>query len=203
MFHIPFLHHDKIQSRHLLQHETKREVVWRFLLLIGIVLAYTAFLAWKYGFATGGIVAVLTWSFFVLCTPVADAGFILDFPLRVLFRVRMLYSELLVWIAAFGINIATLFFSPASYDTNFLTQLFHTILTQPYPYWGIIILSMMGTFLSVLFGDELMDVMHHRDRILHHAHHFQWHVIATVVVFILVFAGYHYLLKQLGVALPI
>jgi hypothetical protein len=170
----------------------------RFLILIAIIVIYIGFLVWQYGFVTGGIVAILTWSFFVLCTPVADAGFLLDFPLRVLFRVRMLYSELVVWLTTVTANVVILNFAPEKYDTNFLTQLFKSILTQPYPYWGIIVLSTIGTFLSVAFGDELLDVIHHRDRELHHAHHQTWHILATIVVFILVLVGYDYLLNNLA-----
>ena len=54
---------------------------WRkFLLLIALFALYFLYLIYEYGIQDGGLVTLLTWSFFVLCTPVADAGFLLDFP---------------------------------------------------------------------------------------------------------------------------
>ncbi len=66
----------------------------------------------------------LTWSFFVLCTPVADAGILLDFPLRLLFGIRMIVSELAVWALAIVLNLATLMLAPEYYQTTFLTRIF-------------------------------------------------------------------------------
>ncbi|MCK5574805.1 MAG: hypothetical protein KAI28_03285, partial [Sphingomonadales bacterium] len=68
---------------------THSETLMKFLLLALVLVAYGGYLGFKYDLATGGLLAALTWSFFVLCTPVADAGFLLDFPLRLLFGIRM------------------------------------------------------------------------------------------------------------------
>jgi hypothetical protein len=68
----------KIQSRQLVKHETKRHILIKFLLVLFVFIIYFGFIALKDGF----YVTILTWSFFVLCTPVADAGFLLDFPFR-------------------------------------------------------------------------------------------------------------------------
>jgi hypothetical protein len=56
--------------------------VIKFLLLFTILIFYFAFISFKYGVKDGFAITLLTWSFFVLCTPIADAGFILDFPIR-------------------------------------------------------------------------------------------------------------------------
>jgi hypothetical protein len=71
--------------------------IMKFLLLLGVLVGYTLFLSYRYGFISGGLGALLTWSFFVLCTPIADAGFLLDFPLRLLFGIRLLVSKVWVW----------------------------------------------------------------------------------------------------------
>jgi hypothetical protein len=52
----------------------------KFSLVLLIFLGYFIFIAKKYGLQQGLFVSTLSWSFFVLCTPVADAGFLLDFP---------------------------------------------------------------------------------------------------------------------------
>lgn len=129
----------------------------RFGLLLAVLIGYFGFLWWKYDIVTGGVVAGLTWSFFVLCTPIADAGFLLDFPVRLITGLRMLYSEIGVWTIAISLNTATLHFAPEEYEKTGLTHLFHTILTTPWPYWSIIVLCALGTFLSVGIGDAVMN----------------------------------------------
>lgn len=174
-----------------------RQVVIKFLLLVLLLVGYFLYLSVKYDVATGGIAAALTWSFFVLCTPVADAGFLLDLPLRVLFGIRMVVSEVVVWAIAIGINLAVLLWVPGGYDTTLVTRILHEILTTPWPYWGVIVLSGIGTFLSVRFGDELMDILHHRDRAFFHSHHFKYELV-LVAFFIAVLFGYYRLITSLG-----
>lgn len=147
---------------------------------------------------TGGIASVLTWSFFVLCTPVADAGFLLDFPLRLLFGVRMVISEIAVWTLAIAVNVVSLLYFAEYYQTTKLTRLFHAILTTPNPYWSVILLSGAGTFLSIRFADELMDVAHHREREFFHRHSFK-HEIVLIVFFVLILFGYYKLIASLGI----
>ncbi len=106
----------------------------KFLLLLGILLSYFLFLSWKYDLKTGGIVSVLSWSFFVLCTPIADAGFLLDFPVRVIAGVRMVITEVMVWGIAIVSNSLALHYSVSSYEVTYLTRLLHQILSQPWPY---------------------------------------------------------------------
>lgn len=176
----------------------KTQVILKFAALCALLVGYFLYLGLKYDFATGGIAAGLTWSFFVLCTPIADAGFLLDFPLRLLFGIRMVLSELAVWAIAIGLNGAVLLWAPQYYETTLLTRLLHQIALTPWPYWGIVVLSAVGTFLSIRFGDELMDVLHHRDRDFFHAHHFKYEVI-LIVFFVAVLFGYYRLIASLGI----
>ncbi len=187
----------KIKAFH--GHSTRREVLYKFLLLFSIVVLYFSYLSWKYGIQRGAIVSALTWSFFVLCTPVADAGFLLDFPIRLLFNIKMVITEIVVWIIALILNFLTLTISPLSYETTFLTRLFHEILTTPYPYWSIIILCGLGTFLSIHFGDEMIDVFKHSDREKYHKHGFSYKLLITLSLFILIMFSYYYLLESLGI----
>ncbi len=162
------------------------------------MLGYFGYLSYQYDVLTGGIASLLTWSFFVLCTPVADAGFLLDFPLRLLFGIRMVISEIAVWVIAIVLNIVSFGYFPAYYDTTVLTRLMQQILANPYPYWAVILLSGAGTFLSIRFGDELMDVIHHHDREFFHSHHFK-HELILMMFFILVLFGYYELIVSLEI----
>lgn len=158
------------------------------------------YLTYEYDLLTGGVAALITWSFFVLCTPIADAGFLLDFPIRLLFGIRMVISEVLVWAVAISINIISLIYFNDFYETTFVTRLIKVILTTPFPYWIVILLSGIGTFLSIRFGDELMDVLHHKDRQFYLSNHFK-HEILLFVFFLFVIFGYYEIMSSLGIAI--
>jgi hypothetical protein len=158
------------------------------------------YLTYQYDLLTGGIAALITWSFFVLCTPVADAGFLLDFPLRLIFGIRMVLSEIVVWAIAILINVFCLMYYSDFYETTFITQLTKVILSNPYPYWIVIFLSGIGTFLSIRFGDELMDVLHHKDRYFYLRHHFK-HEILLFIFFLFVIFGYYEIISSLGITI--
>lgn len=176
----------------------KKQVLYKFLMLCALMAGYFVYLSIEYDLMTGGIAAILTWSFFVLCTPIADAGFLLDFPLRLLFGIRMFLSEIVVWLIAISVNIIVLLYFSEYYQTTKITILLHAILTNPFPYWSVILISGIGTFLSIRFGDELMDVISHKDRDFFHRHAFK-HEIIILLFFIIIFIGYYKLITMLGI----
>ncbi|MDG1732599.1 MAG: hypothetical protein P8M49_04425 [Thalassotalea sp.] len=180
--------------------QPKHQVLIKFSLLCLLLVAYFGYLTYEYDLLTGGVAALVTWSFFVLCTPVADAGFLLDFPLRLLFGIRMVFSEIVVWAVAILINLIAFIYFREFYQTTLLTRLMEAILTTPYPYWAVIVLSGIGTFLSIRFGDELMDVIHHKDRKFYLNHHFK-HEMILFVFFLVVIFGYYELISSLGIEL--
>jgi len=190
---------EPIPLKYLKQHAPKREAAGKFFLLLLVLLGYFGYCVWKFGVSDGGTVAALTWSFFVLCTPLADGGFLVDFPVRLLFRVRMWMSEIMVWTIAISLNLWAFWAHPEAYQRTELTSLFFKILSSPWPYWLIVLVAAAGTFLSIKFGDELMDVVHHRDRDFHHRHHALFHLLLLGGLVALIFVGYGHLLAQLGV----
>ncbi len=186
----------------LFQYQTHKEGFYKFLLLLTLLIAYFLYLSWQYDMATGGLVSVLTWSFFVLCTPIADAGFLIDFPVRLITGLRMFITEMLVWAIAITINLFSLYFLPDAYEKTFLTSLFYKILTTPWPYWSIIFLCAAGTFLSVRFGDEMIDVFSHKNRTYHHKHCFKHKVIVMAALIIVIIWAYYHLIETLQVEIP-
>ncbi|MCA9340522.1 MAG: hypothetical protein KDA17_06415, partial [Candidatus Saccharibacteria bacterium] len=131
---------------------------FKFFVVLGLFSAYLVFSVLSFGLKDGVLVALLSWSFFEFCTPIADAGFLLDFPIRLLTGFRMLYTELLVWVFAILINVVSLALWPATYDKTSLLHLFQQILTTPWPLGLIIVLSASGTYLSVYLGDDAFDI---------------------------------------------
>jgi hypothetical protein len=176
------------------------QVLIKFCLLCLLLVSYFGYLTYEFDIVTGGSAALITWSFFVLCTPIADAGFLLDFPMRLLFGIRMVVSEIVVWAVAISINVVALAYFADYYETTFITKLMKVILTTPFPYWSVIVLSGFGTFLSIRFGDELMDVFSHKDRYFYLRHHFK-HELVLFVFFIVVLFSYYEIMTSLGISL--
>lgn len=191
----------KIDHRHLSKHETKKEALLRFALVLGVFAIYFLFVAYKYGAKEGLLVAWLTWSAFVLGTPIADAGFLIDFPVRLITGMRMLFSELFVWTIAISLNIYVLTFQPEIYQSSTILKIFHQILTHPIPYWIIILISAIGTFISIHFGDELLDKRHHHEREFYQKHRSKYKWILLIFLFVIVLAIYHVVAQQLGINL--
>jgi hypothetical protein len=194
---------EEFDRKKMLQHETKRHVLIKFLLVLLVFVAYFLFVTNKYGLENGALVALLTWSFFVLCTPVADAGFLIDFPLRFITNVRMFMAEILVWLIAINLNVYAFFFRPEVYETTKMLDLFWHILKQPFPFWSIVIVSGFGTFLSVQFGDELFDKAKHKQKKLPQKHAVIYRWVMMIFVFASILILYDFLLKKLGVNVPI
>ncbi len=186
-----------------LKHETKRNTLFRFLLILLIVTAYFVLMSIKYGVQEGFLVTLLTWSFFVFCTPIADAGFLIDFPIRLVGKVRMVFSELGVWLTAATINVLALTISPSIYQQTEILKLFHHILSNPFPYWLIIVLSAGGTFFSIYFGDELIDVTKHKHRVKHKKHRRKHWIIIMGFLGAGMILLYVYLIGQLGINIPL
>jgi hypothetical protein len=104
-----------------IKHPTHKKTFLKFFLLIIILVSYFAYISWKYDASTGFSVSLLTWSFFVLCTPVADGVFILAFPIRLLFKIKMAITQTVLWFVAIGINLFMLSYMPDTYHITFIT----------------------------------------------------------------------------------
>lgn len=182
-----------------LSHQTHFEFAGKFLLGLLVLVAYFGYLWWKFDAKTGLLVAALTWSFFVLCTPIADAGFLLDFPIRLLFKIRMLVTEIFVWVFAALISAYGVFYTPEVFEKSLITSVFHKILLAPIPYWGLIGLCAVGTFMSVHLGDEMLDVISHRDRTKFHSLGFWLRLASFAAILIIVLIGYDHLIVDLNV----
>ena len=181
-----------------LKHTLHLETLIKFLFLCSIFVGYFFYLSIKFDFATGGLISAMTWSFFVLCTPVADAGFLLDFPIRLVLGIRMIVTEVLVWCIAILINVCGVFMFEDMYQHTLIGKVFYHILMNPYPYWGLIILCAVGTFLSIYLGDEVMDVIAHKDRKKFHQHGFKYKVLLFIALFIGIFWCYKIVIEELG-----
>tara|TARA_R110000744_G_scaffold40399_3_gene91661 strand:- start:235 stop:822 length:588 start_codon:yes stop_codon:yes gene_type:complete len=184
------------------EHQTHRESLWRFLILLLLLVGYFGYMSWKFDASTGALLALLSWSFFVLCTPIADGGFVVAFPVRLLFGTRMVITQIVVWILALGINIIAVSVVPKAYSQTALTDVLYSILTTPWPNWSVLLISLSGTMLSIWFGDEMIDVTSHSMRKKHHQHGFKHKILLVVGFGLLTIFAYSHVLSGLGIDIP-
>ncbi|MBA6326502.1 hypothetical protein H4J46_00790 [Colwellia sp. MB02u-6] len=81
----------------------------------------------------------------------------------------MTYTQIVLWFVALDINFYMFSQHSNIYDLAFFTKLLKHILFEPYPYWSILLISAVVTFLSIFFGDEIMDAAAHKDRTIAHS----------------------------------
>ena len=146
----------------------KRSGLRKFLILTAILLGYEVFVILKFGLKDGLLATALTWAFFVTCTPIADAGFIVDFPIRLVTGFKMFYSEIIVWVIAGLIIAGSFIFKNDIFEKLALFKLFKTILIHPWPLWSVIVVSCVGTFMSLHIGDQIYTIVEehkHRKKI--------------------------------------
>jgi len=110
---------------------------------------------------------------------------------------------MIVWAVAIIVNICYLIFNPNIYNYSLFLSLFKHILLQPIPYWIVIVLSAVGTFLSITFFDELLDIKEHKERKLFHKHSLKYELIVLIFIIIIIIILYFYLIKTLNLNIPI
>ena len=190
----------KIISRYknskYIKHETKRNILKRFIAVVILVIVYFVIISLRYGVQNGFMISILTWTLFVFCTPIADAGFLLDFPMRLITHIRMIHSEMMVWTIAFLLNLYSLTFMPGIYDKIIVLRLFKHILLNPFPYWLIILISACGTYISIYFGDEMIDVSKHKHRKKYIKHKSKYRVVLLVFLAVASFILYAFLISS-------
>jgi hypothetical protein len=180
----------------------KKSSLKKFIFVTSILFAYAAFSINQFGLKHGILVTILSWSFFVLCTPIADAGFLLDFPMRLVTGIRMFYSEIIVWILAITANLIILAFHPIVYEKTQLLQLSQKVLTNPWPFWSIIVLSAIGTFASVILDDDLYDIAKSKNKKRFFKKE-KMQLYFTIGTFVITFALYFLILKYTHISIKI
>ena len=194
---------EKPKLSDFLHHETKKHSLLRFLGVLGVVIVYCVFMSFKFGAKEGIYVTALTWSFFTFCTPISDAGLLLAFPIRLLIGMKMLYTQIASFFLALGLSAYAFFQTPHIYDSTIMLKLYHKILAQPWPFWCIIIISIIGTIFSIYFADELVNISSYKERKKYSKHINKYQTIVFIFVIGTTIILYDFLLKQLGVSIPL
>lgn len=195
----------KSKSEHKIsiRHQTHKGLFVRFGIIILIFLAYFLFVSAEYGYTDGFFITWLSWSFLVLCTPIADAGILIDFPVRLVTGIKMVYSEVLVWVIAIALNLYASFFSPEVYSQTQMLNLFRHIIENPIPFWSIFVVSGVGTFLSIKVGDDLLDVIKHKHNKNAGVHDIKIKIASMIFVLFIAFALYDFLFQNFNLDMPL
>jgi hypothetical protein len=184
--------------KNLISHETKNTQLRRFIIAFCLLVGYTIYLVHAYG-SSGFSLGVITWSAFVMATPLPDGGVILDLPIRLLFGVRMIFSEIFVWMVAIASNVYFLANDAGVYDRTLIASSFKKILISPWPDWIIILISGAGTFLGLYFGDELLDVIFHHQRKKYTKLKSSYCFVFGIFAIMLLYFSYRYFLELFGI----
>ena len=115
----------------------------------------------------------------------------------------MVKTEIVVWLLSLGLNIYVLVNNAVIYNSTIFLKLLKYIMTNPNPYWLILVLSAIGTLLSTVFADELIVVASERKRKLHQKHARIWLMVLSAGIVLLAVVLYQVLLQQLHVRIPL
>jgi len=110
----------------------------------------------------------------------------------------MVYSELIVWAVAISANVYFLIFNPEIYSKTLISNTFYKILTKPWPNYLIILLSAFGTFLSLYFGDELLDILENSQRVRYLKYRSLLSLATGIFLVVIFYYLYKYFLNLFG-----
>jgi hypothetical protein len=155
------------KSHHHRAHRMRKGAPPEHFMVAGLILSTHLFLTMqKHGLGQGLEVTALTWAFLVFLTPMPLAGVLIELPLKFFTNHSMIRIQMLVWALGLGITFAALAFFPQAFSSTSLLVLFLHVLTNPFPYWGLLGLCAMGTFISVYLVDDVVDEV--KDELHHH-----------------------------------
>ena len=106
----------------------------------------------------------------------------------------MLHTEVVVWLLAICFSLVGALYYREVFEINALMKIFHEILLNPIPYWLIIILCGIGTFLSIFLGDQVFDVFESKNIQFN-----QWFILKVLLllglILSIIYLYYHLLIR--------
>ena len=103
------------------------------------------------------------------------------------------------YVIAFFIVVFSYAYNVEIYNKTVILKLFKMIIANPYPYWIIFFLSFIGTFLSIYFADELIDVSKHKEREKYRRYSKKYKTVLTLFVMIMTIVLYYFLIGKMGI----
>lgn len=139
------------------------------------------------GFYKGCIKSLFVWSFFILCTPVPEAGLLISLPLKRYFGFKMELSQIVVSLFACMIIFYFYCIEQKIIKNNLIGNLFLGLIN--YKYYSIIFISFISSVLTSNLLDNIINHFINKDEINH-----LYLKMGTIFVLLLI---YIYLLNNL------
>lgn len=109
----------------------------------GLFLFVVFYLVKHHGFHQGLLASYLTWSFFVLCTPIISRALLISNIIGKLTGSNLYNAGLFTWSVALISNMFLLNLAPSIYNINPLSSFLAHALMTPRPHW--LLIGMCGT----------------------------------------------------------
>jgi hypothetical protein len=123
----------------------------RFLCFLSLFILIGLNLVLQYGVGRGMHLTFLTWSFYMLCIPIPNSAVATSFILNFFTSKSERYAKLIPWLIAVLLNIFTYFVMPYTYVMSATTFLLYRIISNPWPYWIIIVTSALSGVYGTYF----------------------------------------------------
>jgi hypothetical protein len=115
------------------------------------------------GFYKGCIKSLFVWSFFILCTPVPEAGLLISLPLKRYFGFKMELSQIVVSLFACMIIFYFYCVEQKIIKNNLIGNLFLGLIN--YKYYSIIFISVISSVLTSNLLDNIINHFINKDEI--------------------------------------
>jgi hypothetical protein len=180
--------------RNAFQNASKTSGFNKFVSVLIIVILYAAYVMHKYGLSNGVEITLLTWCFFVFGTPVADAGGLVAFPVRVFTNNPMYNTQLWVYLVATVITGYYAVFHKDKFAFTVVGRILYKMVTQPLSLYGVIIVvSLVGTLISAYLEDSVYSYLVYREN------KNKGGIALDVAVFVAMWAIYIAVIYHLGI----
>lgn len=156
----------------------------------GIVILFILlliFFVFYNGLYKGCLKSLFIWAFFVLCTPIPEAGLLISLPLKKYFNIRMDICQTFVSLLALVMILYFYYNNKNIVKTNYIGTLFIGLMN--YRYYSIIILSVLSSILTSNLIDNIINYYIYDTTI-------NYIYIKSCIIFVFVII-YFYLLNQL------
>lgn len=119
-----------------------------FLFLIVFYVSYN-------GYVKGCIKSLFIWAFFVVCTPIPEAGLLFSLPLKRYFNIPMHICQILASILALGMLYYFFIKEKKTINSYLIGKLFLELIA--YKYFSIIIISIISSIITSELINNLID----------------------------------------------
>jgi hypothetical protein len=121
-----------------------------FVFALLLVFLYAKPLISQFGIAQAFHITFLSWTILVLCFPISRGKVFFAIPFELIFKRKLPIPEIITWSIAIAGNYISYITTPSIYFKTYTTQLLYNILTNPWPFWIVIICSFIATFYSAI-----------------------------------------------------